>query len=152
MGQGSDGNRTKGRYAVANRVCRALPNKQQEFHCYDMAPTTNLTNYFQDYVNLVLANPGCDDISYYLSDDINTSWVADHEVESCFVGSLGFSDCAHGYLSKIFDPTVMMPPAMHTFVTGTFLADSSSAFGLCSAVTILWCSLVLFSSLILVGW
>jgi len=147
----SDGNRTKGRYAVANRVCRALPNDQQEFHCYDMAPTTNLTNYFQDYVNLVLANPGCDDISYDLSDDINTSWVANHAVESCFIEPL-LSDCAHGYRSKIFDPTVMMPPAMHTFVTGTFLADSSSAFGLSSAVTTLWCSLVLFSSLISLGW
>jgi hypothetical protein len=154
-GQDFGGNRTKGRYAVANRVCRASPNAQQEFVCYDMAPTTNSPEYFQDYVDLVSANPGCDGIpeDYYSFGDDPAIWVAEfHEVESCFTRP-GMSDCAHGYRSRIFDPTVMMPPAMHTTLTGPYLEEGEdSAFCTTSSVLALWGSLVLLPLLIILGW
>jgi hypothetical protein len=171
FGFGSDGtgagagtsSRTRDRYAVANRVCRAFPNAQQEFVCYDMAPTTNLTAYFLEYVDLVLANPGCDGISedFWTSGSGSniTEWEADyHEVESCFRRE-EFTDCTHGYRSSSFDSVVMMPPAMYTTLGGPFLVDEEdtddddddevgeedSAFCIGSALS-------LWGSLLALGW
>ena len=42
-----------------NRVCTAKPNPEQRFICYDIAPDTDLTSYFDDYLAAVKSLPGC---------------------------------------------------------------------------------------------
>jgi len=47
------------RFVQMNRVCTAKPNKDQIFTCYDIAPETNLTNYFANDLDAVDSFEGC---------------------------------------------------------------------------------------------
>jgi len=47
------------RFVRMNRVCTAKPNKDQIFTCYEIAPETNLTTYFADYLEAVEMFDGC---------------------------------------------------------------------------------------------
>ena len=112
---GSVSSFTRGRFATMNRVCIATPQKGLRFVCYDMAPETNLTSHFSDYIEAVEAFDGCE--AY------NETWVSyGHFIES-FVQANNSLDgtfspfpvpvSADDILS-MFDPTLVAATAIQT--------------------------------------
>jgi hypothetical protein len=84
------------RYVTMNRVCTAKPNPEQRFICYDIAPGTNLTSYFDDYLDAVESFAGCE--SY------NKTWVANgHEIESfLLLTQIPFTNSTYTNAGNIF--------------------------------------------------
>ena len=75
----------KRRFATANRVCTAKPNPEQRFICYDIAPDTNLTSYFDDYLEAVESFGECD--ANAPTDEGNITWVSNgHQIANSIMG------------------------------------------------------------------
>jgi hypothetical protein len=96
-----------------NRVCTAKPNPEQSFICYDIAPGTNLTTYFDDYLDAVESFAGCE--SY------NKTWVSNgHEIESfLFLTQIPFTNSTYSnngnsYLDGTFKPSPESLPSNDT--------------------------------------
>ena len=119
---------TRGRYATMNRVCIAKPQKGLRFVCYDMAPDTNLTSHFSDYIEAVETFDGCE--AY------NETWVSyGHFVES-FVQSNNSVDGTFSpfpvptsvdYVLSVFDPTLVAATAIQTQLVADLTGPDSTS-------------------------
>ena len=106
-------NNTQGRILTMNRRCFGRPNKEQNFTCYDIAPTTDMTDYSRDYLQKVENNPGCDGSTAEkpVTVDANGTEVvlplyAYHKMEGCLIhwGDFSRSTCPMWLSGPTFDP------------------------------------------------
>lgn len=95
------------RFATANRVCTAKPNPEQRFICYDIAPDTNLTSYFDDYLEAVESFGECD--ANAPPNERNITWISNgHQIANSIKGVIpsgGIGDIkAGGIVSELLSP------------------------------------------------
>jgi hypothetical protein len=132
FGWGEDGSGdTRRRFATANRVCTAKPNPEQRFICYDIAPDTNLTSYFDDYLEAVESFGECD--ANAPPDDRNITWVSNgHQITNWLdgvipSGGIGaikaggilsslLSSYDEGNLGESFDPFLVAASSISTIL------------------------------------
>ena len=141
---GSGGNRQR-RFATANRVCTAKPNAEQRFVCYDMAPDTNFTSYFETYGAAIESCDECQDDACTVdsfagcdstvpSGSNNMTWVSNgHQITSQLrvitsSGSIGdntFLPGVDGNLGESFDPSLVGTRSINTML----ISDPSTTNG-----------------------
>jgi hypothetical protein len=71
------------RFAQMNRLCTTKTNPEQRFICYDIAPDTNLTSYFDEYLEAIALFESCeeqDDNKTMSPEGTNTLQVYGHEI------------------------------------------------------------------------
>lgn len=116
-------------FVSMNRVCTAKPSPKERFICYDIAPDTDLTSYFDDYLAAVEPYARCKEDESGAGGNVNnmtnTTWYG-HTIVAGDVWitgpDMGSTFFANLYMGDNFDPVGVAASAF-----ATVLIDNSSS-------------------------
>jgi hypothetical protein len=113
---------TRRQFATANRVCTAKPNPEQRFVCYDMAPNTNLTAYFETYGAAIESCDGCDadaESTGSTACGSNGHQITSHLTAVTSTGNMAdstFLPVVDGNMGDSFDPSLVGARSINTML------------------------------------
>ncbi len=157
-------NETRRAIATANRVCTAKPIPEKQFICYDIAPDTNLTSYFEQYVSSIESFEECHSTA---PPDDNTTWVSyGHEIPSIMIATTYYLDDPYfstrygtdsflplddRNMGESFDPFLVRVRSMNTV-----LLTTAATSPLSSSPAVWWLSrvssLIIFVQMVALVW
>lgn len=133
-------NETRRAIATLNRVCTSKPTPEKQFICYDIAPDTNLTSYFEQYVATIESFKECHTNA---NPEENTTWVTyGHYIPCSMTARTTYLDdpyTSNGFLSDAFlpleernlgerfDPTLVRVRSINTILLETAATNPSSS-------------------------